>query len=113
MKGRLSNGRLSNVSLTSPDRWSSKGDLSPLDLVGQWSSPESGNPHITRGMKGCIERPRGATLMEARMESQKPGARNVGVPFHVCRIGKAFGSEPRDPLQSPGSSVSGEEWIFV
>ncbi|KAK1562729.1 hypothetical protein Q3G72_016239 [Acer saccharum] len=36
-----------------------------------------------------------------------PGARNVGVPFHVCHSGKAFGSEPRDPLQSPGSSVSG------
>ncbi|KAK0602676.1 hypothetical protein LWI29_035875 [Acer saccharum] len=71
MKGRLSNERLSNVSLTSPDRWSSKGDLSPPDLVGQWSSPESGNPHITRGMKGYIEWPRGAKLMEARMESQK------------------------------------------
>ncbi|KAM7504180.1 hypothetical protein LguiB_003084 [Lonicera macranthoides] len=51
----------------------------------QWrSSPESengnGNPHITRGMKGCIEWPRGgvqqknslkAKLMEARMETQK------------------------------------------
>ncbi|TXG67783.1 hypothetical protein EZV62_009058 [Acer yangbiense] len=36
-----------------------------------------------------------------------PGARNVGIPFHVRRSGKAFGSEPRDPLQSPGSSVSG------
>ncbi|KAI9185041.1 hypothetical protein LWI28_003592 [Acer negundo] len=35
-----------------------------------------------------------------------PGARNVGVPFHDCRSGKAFGSEPRDPLHSPGSSVS-------
>ncbi|TXG67784.1 hypothetical protein EZV62_009059 [Acer yangbiense] len=77
MKGRLSNGRLSNVSLMSSDRGSGKGDLSPPDLVGQWSSPESGNPHITRGMKGCIEWPRGAQkkslkakLMEARMESQ-------------------------------------------
>ncbi|KAK1562084.1 hypothetical protein Q3G72_005914 [Acer saccharum] len=77
MKGRLSNGRLSNVSLTSPDRWSSKGDLSPPDLVGQWSSPESGNPHITRGMKGYIEWPRDAKLMEARMESQKVQLRHV------------------------------------
>ena len=78
MKGGLSNGRLFNLSLMSPDRGSSKGYLSPPDLVGQWSSPESGNPHITRGMKGCIEWPRGAQknslkakLMEARMESQK------------------------------------------
>ncbi|KAK4851613.1 hypothetical protein QYF36_016781 [Acer negundo] len=60
MKGRLSIGRLSNVSLMSPDRGSGKGDLSTPDLVGQWSSPESGNPHITRGMKRCIEWPRGA-----------------------------------------------------
>ncbi|KAK3199678.1 hypothetical protein Dsin_023093 [Dipteronia sinensis] len=84
MKGRLSNGRLSNVSLMSPDRGSGKGDLSPPDLAGQWSSPESGNPHITRGMKGCIEWPRGAQknslkakLMEARMESQKVQLRHV------------------------------------
>ncbi|KAK0601197.1 hypothetical protein LWI29_022093 [Acer saccharum] len=84
MKGRLSNGRLSKVSLMSPDRGSGKGNLSPLDLVGQWSSPESGNPHITRGMKGWIEWPRGAQknslkakLMEARMESQKVQLRHV------------------------------------
>ncbi|KAK0601783.1 hypothetical protein LWI29_027355 [Acer saccharum] len=44
MKGGLSNGRLSNVSLMSPDRGSGKGDLSPPDLVGQWSSPKSGKP---------------------------------------------------------------------
>ncbi|KAL5802475.1 hypothetical protein ACOSQ4_030780 [Xanthoceras sorbifolium] len=60
IKGRLSNGRLSNVSHMSPDRGSGKDGLSPPDLAGQWSSPESGNPHITRGMKGCIEWPRGA-----------------------------------------------------
>ncbi|KAK0607413.1 hypothetical protein LWI29_014573 [Acer saccharum] len=60
MKGRLSNGRLSNVSLMSLDRRSGKGDLSPPNLVGQWSLPESGNPLITRGMKGCIEWPQGA-----------------------------------------------------
>ncbi|KAJ0044624.1 hypothetical protein Pint_04147 [Pistacia integerrima] len=78
MKGRLSNGRLSNGSIASPDRGSGKGGLSPPDLTGQWSSPDSGNPHITRGMKGCIEWPRGAQknslkakLLEARIESQK------------------------------------------
>ncbi|KAJ0102499.1 hypothetical protein Patl1_04206 [Pistacia atlantica] len=77
MKGRLSNGRLSNGSIASPDRGSGKGGLSPPDLTGQWSSPDSGNPHITRGMKGCIEWPRGALnnslkakLLEARIESQ-------------------------------------------
>ncbi|KAK1563644.1 hypothetical protein Q3G72_030570 [Acer saccharum] len=84
MKGGLSNGRLSNVSLMSLDSGSSKGNLMPPDLVGQWSLPESGNPHITRGMKGCIEWPQGAQknslkakLMEARMESQKVQLRHV------------------------------------
>ncbi|XP_002532552.2 uncharacterized protein LOC8279853 [Ricinus communis] len=83
MNGRLSNGRKSNGVIVSPDRGSGKGGLSP-DLTGQWSSPDSGNPHITRGMKGCIEWPRGAQknslkakLMEARMESQKVQLRHV------------------------------------
>lgn len=83
MNGRLSNGRKSNGGIISPDRGSGKDGLSP-DLVGQWSSPDSGNPHITRGMKGCIEWPRGAQknslkarLMEARMESQKVQLRHV------------------------------------
>ncbi|OMO80636.1 hypothetical protein CCACVL1_12837 [Corchorus capsularis] len=82
--GRLSNGRKSNGSILSPDRGSGKGGLSPPDLVGQWSSPDSSHPHITRGMKGCIEWPRGAQknslkakLLEARMESQKVQLRHV------------------------------------
>lgn len=83
--GRLSNGRLSNGTVTtSPDRGSGKGGLSPPDLTGQWSSPDSGNPHITRGMKGCIEWPRGSQrnslktkLMEARLETQKIQLRHV------------------------------------
>ncbi|XP_058220067.1 uncharacterized protein LOC131330481 isoform X2 [Rhododendron vialii] len=77
--GRLSNGRLSNGVVVSPDRYSGKGGIIAADLMGQWSSPESGNPHITRAMKGCIEWPRGvqkssslkAKLVEAKMESQK------------------------------------------
>ncbi|KAG8365083.1 hypothetical protein BUALT_Bualt18G0067300 [Buddleja alternifolia] len=76
--GRLSNGRLSNGAIMSPD------GLSPQDLSGQWSSPDSGNPHITRAMKGCIEWPRGvqksslkSRLLEARMESQKIQLRQV------------------------------------
>ncbi|XP_044500745.1 eukaryotic translation initiation factor 3 subunit A-like isoform X2 [Mangifera indica] len=84
MKGRLSNGRLSNVSIASPDRGSGKGGLSPPDLTGQWSSPDSGNPHIMRSMKGCIEWPQGAQknslkskLLEARIESQKLQLRQV------------------------------------
>ncbi|XVF34003.1 hypothetical protein REPUB_Repub18cG0019700 [Reevesia pubescens] len=82
--GRLSNGRKSNGGIMSPDRGSGKAELSPPDLVGQWSSPDSGHPHITRGMKGCIEWPRGAQknslkakLLEARMESQKVQLRHV------------------------------------
>ncbi|KAG5546481.1 hypothetical protein RHGRI_018611 [Rhododendron griersonianum] len=77
--GRLSNGRLSNGVVVSPDRYSGKGGIIAADLMGQWSSPESGNPHITRAMKGCIEWPRGvqkssslkAKLVEAKMDSQK------------------------------------------
>ncbi|KAK4341852.1 hypothetical protein RND71_037668 [Anisodus tanguticus] len=75
---RLSNGRLSDCGN------SSKGEFSPSDQAGQWSSPDSGNPQITRGMKGCIEWPRNshkhslkAKLMEARMESQKVQLRHV------------------------------------
>ncbi|KAK9689188.1 hypothetical protein RND81_09G041900 [Saponaria officinalis] len=81
--GRLSNGRVSSGAMMSPDRGSGKGGFSPSDRIG-WSSPESGNPHINRGMKGCIEWPRGAQknslknkLLEARMESQKIQLRQV------------------------------------
>ncbi|KAF8023731.1 hypothetical protein BT93_F1043 [Corymbia citriodora subsp. variegata] len=84
MNGRLCNGRISNGAVMSPDHGSSKGGFSPSDTVSQWSSPDTGNPHITRGMKGCIEWPRGAQktslkakLLEARMESQKIQLRHV------------------------------------
>ncbi|XP_028760321.1 uncharacterized protein At5g41620-like [Neltuma alba] len=82
VNGRLSNGRLSCGGLMSPDRGSSKGGLSPRDLLCQLSSPESGNPHGHRGMKGCIPRSTQknslkARLMEARMESQKLQLRHV------------------------------------
>ncbi|KAF3788238.1 Uncharacterized protein EJ110_NYTH21390 [Nymphaea thermarum] len=69
-------GRISNK-VASPDRASGDGALTPRS-IGHWSSPETANPHITRGMKGCIEWPRGiqksclkAKLLEARMECQK------------------------------------------
>ncbi|CAL1354228.1 unnamed protein product [Linum trigynum] len=90
MNGRFSNGRKPSAGIVvSPDRGSGKdrgGSFSPSDFVGQWSSsPESGNPHITRGMKGCIEWPRGSVqkhslksqLLEARMQSQKLQLRHV------------------------------------
>ncbi|XP_009779367.1 uncharacterized protein [Nicotiana sylvestris] len=84
MNGRLSNGRLSNCAVLSPDHGSSKSGFSPSDLAGQWSSPDSTNPQITRGMKGCIEWPRNShkhslksKLLEARMESQKVQLRHV------------------------------------
>lgn len=62
-------GRLSNGTAVSVDG----GEL------GQWSSPEVGNPHISRGIKGCIEWPIAglqksslkSKLLEARMENQK------------------------------------------
>ncbi|KAJ8431305.1 hypothetical protein Cgig2_018377 [Carnegiea gigantea] len=56
MNGGLSNGR---VSKSSNDHGSREGGVSPLDMAG-WSSPDSGNPHINRGMKGCIEWHRGS-----------------------------------------------------
>lgn len=82
MNGRLSNGRISNGSTISPDRGSRKGGISPPDLAGQWSSPEYGDPHMTRGKKGCIPRSTQknslkAKLLEARMESQKVQLRHV------------------------------------
>ncbi|CAL0307404.1 unnamed protein product [Lupinus luteus] len=80
--GRLSNGRLSNVGNMSPDCGSGKGGLSPQDLLYQLSSPESGNPHSHRGMKGCIPRSTQkhnlkSKLLEARVESQKIQLRHV------------------------------------
>ncbi|XP_047949870.1 uncharacterized protein LOC125195727 isoform X2 [Salvia hispanica] len=81
---RLSNGRLSSAGIMSPDHGSGKGCLSPQDLSGQWSSPDTGNPHVNRTMKGCIEWPRTAQknslkarLLEARMECQKVQLRQV------------------------------------
>ncbi|KAK1563082.1 hypothetical protein Q3G72_022080 [Acer saccharum] len=76
MKGRFSSGRLSNVSFMSPDRGSGKGDLSPPDLVGQCSLPESGNPHITHGMKGCIEWPQIKEASRLQTMNRKLSAMN-------------------------------------
>ncbi|KAL3636769.1 hypothetical protein CASFOL_019068 [Castilleja foliolosa] len=78
--GRLSNGRISNAGMVSPDHHG----LSLQDFSGQWSSLDSANPHINRAMKGCIEWPRSvqksslkSRLLEARMESQKVQLRQV------------------------------------
>ncbi|ESW18461.1 hypothetical protein PHAVU_006G042900 [Phaseolus vulgaris] len=81
MNGRLSNGRVSNGGVMSPDWRLDKGELSPQDLLIQFSSPESANLH-NRGMKGCIPRTvqkssLKARLLEARMESQKVQLRHV------------------------------------
>ncbi|XP_016464017.2 uncharacterized protein LOC107787015 [Nicotiana tabacum] len=82
--GRLSNGRLSNGAILSPHHGSSKGGFSPSDLGSQWSSPDSSNPRIARGMKGCIEWPHNsqkkslkAKLLQASTESQKVQLRQV------------------------------------
>ncbi|CAL0317478.1 unnamed protein product [Lupinus luteus] len=82
MNGRLSNEKLSNVGIMSPDHGSGKDGLSPQHLLYQLSSPESGNPHSHRGMKGCIPRNTQknslkSKLLEARMESQKFQLRHV------------------------------------
>ncbi|KAJ6333096.1 hypothetical protein OIU77_009041 [Salix suchowensis] len=83
LSSRLSNGRKSNAGIVSPDKMCGESGLSPPDLAGQWSSPDSVNPRITRGMKGCIEWPLGhknslkSKLLEARMESQRVQLRHV------------------------------------
>ena len=70
-KERVSKGGLNDASVSPPNS-------------GHWSSPDSVNPHVTRGMKGCIEWPRGAhkqslkmKLLEARLESHKVQIRHV------------------------------------
>lgn len=82
INGRLSDGRMSNVAL-SPDCQLGDVELSP-SKIDQWSSPGSANPHVARGMKGCIEWPRSsqkhslkAKLLEAKMESHKTQLRQV------------------------------------
>ncbi|KAI4321927.1 hypothetical protein MLD38_035251 [Melastoma candidum] len=81
VNGRISNGWISNGDIGSSDHGSMKGRFSPSDVIGQWSPPETGNPHITRGMKGCIKWPYKsslkAKLLEARMESQKVQLKHV------------------------------------
>ena len=84
INGRLSNGRVSNgTAMSSDGHESGKGGVSPSGMAA-WSSPDSGNPHINKGMKGCIEWPRGSQknslkhkLIEARMETQKIQLRHV------------------------------------
>jgi len=81
MNGRLSNGKVSNGGIMSPEWGLDKGGLSPQDILCQLSSPDSGSVH-NRGMKGCIPRtgPKGslkARLMEARIESNKVQLRHV------------------------------------
>ncbi|CAI8596587.1 unnamed protein product [Vicia faba] len=81
MNGRLSNGKVSNGGVMSPEWGLDKSGLSPQDIICQLSSPESGSVH-NRGMKGCIPRtgPKGSLksrLMEARMESNKVQLRHV------------------------------------
>lgn len=75
---RLSNGTITSVGTMSPNRGlGEEGSLQHQVMVSQWTSPETGNPCVTPGVKGCSEQPRGtqnslkAKLLEARMESQK------------------------------------------
>lgn len=81
---RLSNGTISCVELTSPDRLLGEGEPRRR---WKWISAGLANPHITRGMKGCIEWPRviqrnelKAKVSEAMMESQKSQLRHILKP---------------------------------
>lgn len=77
---RLPNGTMSSGETSAPVRHSGR-------RRAQWISTSLANPHITRGMKGCIEWPRAiqknvlkAKLSEARIESQKTQLRHVLKP---------------------------------
>nr|CAD1841094.1 unnamed protein product [Ananas comosus var. bracteatus] len=79
---RVLHGRISNATL-SPDLKLGDGIMSSPS-VGQLSSPDSLNPNVAKGMKGCIEWRRGmqkhslkAKLLEARMDGQKVQLRQV------------------------------------
>lgn len=63
-KGRLSNGTFSIPGTNFPNRKSVKGTgvvIKHKKAMGQCGSTDLVNPHIARGMKGCIEWPRGKT----------------------------------------------------
>lgn len=73
---RLSTGTVSSVGTNSPHRVVV--EEHEARRSEQWISPDLANPHITRGMKGCIEWPRviqknslKSKLSEARIDSQK------------------------------------------
>ncbi|KAJ8527675.1 hypothetical protein K7X08_015126 [Anisodus acutangulus] len=71
------NGKLSNGAIPSPDHNSSKGGS---DLGQEWSSPESGNSQIARGMKGCIEWPHNSqkkSLKAKLLQAKKVQLRQV------------------------------------
>ncbi|XP_020574042.1 uncharacterized protein LOC110020322 [Phalaenopsis equestris] len=80
--GRLWNGRSFNATLSSARKSAEKGFSSPC--VGNWSSPDLMNHHITSGIEGHVEWPQltkkqslKAKLMEARIQSQKIQLRQV------------------------------------
>ncbi|GMY36892.1 hypothetical protein FCV25MIE_32134 [Fagus crenata] len=81
---RLPNVTVSSVKKAFPCKGSAEGEFICQDIVAQRSATDSANPHITRGMKGCIEWPRGipkhnmkAKLLEVRIESQKSQLRHI------------------------------------
>ncbi|KAK8633497.1 hypothetical protein V6N13_014342 [Hibiscus sabdariffa] len=80
-KSRLSNGRKLNWDVMFPDQESINSGFSLSEMVGQWSSPDSTHPHMT---KRCTESSSSsqtsslkAKLLEARTETQKVQLRHV------------------------------------
>ncbi|KAH6786391.1 hypothetical protein C2S52_005943 [Perilla frutescens var. hirtella] len=77
---KLSNGRLSTGDVMFQNYGLGKGSLSPRVLAGQSSSPDSGNPPITRGMNGCSERTCGSlksSLMKSRLSEARTGSQKI------------------------------------
>ncbi|KAL5097356.1 hypothetical protein RYX36_001683 [Vicia faba] len=64
-----------------------EGSFKHFELLGQGNSRDSNNPHITRGMKGCIEWPKGIKTnskviipLEERVKSQKSQLQHILKP---------------------------------
>ncbi|MBA0591205.1 uncharacterized protein LOC105761185 [Gossypium raimondii] len=78
---RPSTGRKSNWSIMSLDKWSVKGGFSPSEMLGQWSSPDSTHPPVTKRCSewSCSAQPTSLKekLLEARTETQKVQLRHV------------------------------------
>ncbi|KAJ1428742.1 hypothetical protein SESBI_08847 [Sesbania bispinosa] len=84
--GSIQSGETTTCS-SSLCKGSVEGSLRQSELLGEGNSKDNMNPHITRGMKGCIEWPRGipksnskVIALEERVKSQKSQLQHILKP---------------------------------